>query len=345
MNWALYQKRFKISAKKRHLPGDFIISCLNYAKNLYDKNLPIIFDIEHLSRLLGYKTQYLYSVTNNFTKNYRVYGILKHNKKIRIIIEPFPDLKNIQLWILKNILEKISTSVYAKAYKPNYSLKDNVRFHVKQPVVIKLDVLDFFSSIKQSYVVKLFLQMGYSISLAGLLGRLCCYKGELPQGAPTSPYISNLYCLKLDKRIGAYITKLGFRYTRYSDDITISGNISNEQIGLIIQFCKKCLSNNKLRLNIEKTQVLRSYHRQVVTGIILNEKISAGTKRKKEVRKQIYYIKKYGLESHIAHEKIDKQNYLYHLAGLINWVLYLEKHNQEFIEYKKYMIELISMNT
>lgn len=340
MDWTLYQKRFKISARKRRLPDDCIVSYLDYAKNLYDKNLPIIFDIEHLSRLLGYKTRYLYSVTNNYTKSYRIYEIPKHNKKTRTIIEPFPDLKKIQSWILKNILEKVSTSIYAKAYKPDYSLKDNVRFHVKQPVVIKLDVLNFFPSINQDYVIKLFIQLGYSKSLAGLLGRLCCYKGELPQGAPTSPYISNLYCSKLDKRIGTYVTKLGFRYTRYSDDITISGNISYKQIGSIIRFCKRCLSDNKLRLNNEKTQILRPYHRQVVTGIILNEKISAGTKRKKEVRKQIYYIKKYGLESHIKHEKIDKQNYLYHLAGLVNWVLFLEKKNKEFLKYKQYMLEL-----
>lgn len=341
MDWANYQKRFIISAKKRNLPDDFITECLTYAKNLYDNKVPIIFDTEHFSKLLGCKIEFLYKITNNPTQNYRTYKIPKHNGKLRTITEPYPDLKYIQQWILKNILQKIPVSSYAKAYNPNDSLRANVRFHVKQPVVIKLDVEDFFPSIHQISLVKIFRQYGYELNLSRMLSRLCSYDGKLPQGAPTSPYLSNLYCRRLDNRIGKYITKAGFRYTRYSDDITISGNITDKQIGGIIAFCKKCLEDEGFKLNEEKTQILRHHHRQLVTGVVLNDKISAGVKKKKEIRKQIYYIKKYGLESHIAHENIDKQNYIYHLAGLINWVLFLEKNNKEFSEYKNFVKEII----
>lgn len=342
MDWLAYQKSFKIKAKKRNYPDEFIISCLEYAKRLYDKNLPIIFDVEHLSKLVGYKSSYLYYVTNKTKKHYRTFRIPKHREHtFRIITEPYPDLKNIQKWILENILIHIPASPYAKAYRQGMSLKDNARFHIKQPVIIKLDVADFFPSIKTRFVVYTFLRLGYNKSLSEILARLCTINNCLPQGAPTSPYLSNLYCSILDKRIGHYITKLGFRYTRYSDDITISGNISDKQIAQIIKFCKKCLNENGLILNEEKTQILRHHHRQLVTGVVLNDKISAGVKKKKEIRKQIYYIKKYGLESHIAHENIDKQNYIYHLAGLINWVLFLEKNNKEFSEYKNFVKEII----
>lgn len=341
MDWITYQKIFKIKAKKRNYPEEFIESSLKYARTLFDNHIPIIYDIEHFSKLIGYKPSFIYYVTNKPKKHYRTYKIPKHNGKFRLITEPYPDLKNIQKWILNNILIQLPTSPYAKAYKPMFSLKDNARFHIKQAVVIKLDVADFFPSIKIPFVVHTFLKLGYSKELSEVLGRLCCVYNCLPQGAPTSPYISNLFCLVLDKRIGNYITKLGFRYTRYSDDITISGNISNNQIASIIKFCRKCLKDCGLSLNEEKTQILRNHHRQLVTGIVLNDKISAGTKKKKDIRKQIYYIKQYGLESHIAHEKIEKQNYIYHLAGLINWVLFLEKNNEEFLEYKKYINEII----
>lgn len=341
MDWINYQRRFKISAKKRNYPDSFISECLNYAKKLFDNKVPIIFNIEHLSLLLGYKIEFLYKITNNPKGSYRIYNIPKHNGKLRTISEPYSDLKNIQQWILVNILQKMPVSIYAKAYISNTSLKSNVRFHVKQPVIIKLDVQDFFPSIHQIPLVRLFRKYGYELNLSRMLSRLCTYEGVLPQGAPTSPYISNLYCRRIDNRIGKYITNAGFRYTRYSDDITISGNISDNQIGTIIQFCKKCLEDEGLKLNEEKTQVLRSHHRQLVTGVILNNKISAGTEKKKDIRKQVYYIKKYGLESHIEHEKIEKQNYIYHLAGLINWVLFLEKNNKEFLEYKKYINEII----
>ena len=341
MNWITYQRNFKIKAKKRNYPEGFILNCLKYAKFLYDNHVPIIYDVEHFSKLVGYKSSFIYYVTNRPENHYRTFRIPKHNGKFRVITEPYPDLKSIQKWILNNILNKVSTSSYAKAYKPQFSLKDNARFHIKQDIVIKLDVADFFPSIKIPFVVHTFLQLGYSKALSEVLGRLCCVGNCLPQGAPTSPYISNLYCCVLDKRIGHYITKLGFRYTRYSDDITISGDISNKQIASIIKFCRKCLKESKLILNEEKTQILRHHHRQLVTGVVLNDKISAGTKKKKEIRKQVYYIKKYGLESHISHEEIDKQNYIYHLAGLINWVLFLEKNNEEFLEYKKYISDII----
>lgn len=345
MDWILYQKRFKISAKRKGFSYEFINRWLDYAKKLYDQELPIIFDVEHFSRLVGYRTSYLYAVTNNKTKCYYNYTIKKHSGNDRRISEPYPELKKIQTWILHNVLESIRVSKYSKGYQVGLSLKDNVRFHIRQPVIIKLDIKDFFPSIKRKFVVNLFLQLGYSRTLSGLMGRLCCYLDSLPQGAPTSPYLSNVFLNKFDNRIGKYVTKCGFRYTRYSDDITISGDISKKQIGTIISFCRKRLGELGLILNEEKIQILRPYNRQVVTGIILNNKPSIGVATKKKIRQQVYYIKKYGLESHILHEEIRKGNYIYHLAGMINWVLFIEKDNKEFIEYKDIIMKIIKEKT
>lgn len=344
MDWASFQKRFKISARRKNLPEEFINYCLEYSKKLYDQSLPIIFDVEHFSKLIGYQTKYLYSITNGKTKCYYIYTIKKHNGHNRIIAEPYSDLKRIQTWILYQILEGVQISKFAKGYRTGFSLKDNVKFHINQPVVIKLDVKDFFPSIKMKYVINLFLKLGYSKALSGLLGRLCCYKGCLPQGSPASPYLSNIYCKQLDDRIGSYITQCGFRYTRYSDDITISGHINDWQIGSIIKLCKTRLAEVGLTLNEEKTRILRHHNRQVVTGVVLNDKLSVGTKTKKEIRQQIYYIKKYGLESHLQHEEITKKNYLYHLAGKINWVLFIEKNNKEFLEYKEFVTNILAGN-
>ena len=87
--------------------------------------------------------------------------------------------------------------------------------------------------------------------------------------------------------------------------------------------------------------MLRQNHCQYVTGVVLNKKISAGSKYKKTIRKEVYYINKYGLDDHMAHIHLEKQNYLSHLLGKINWVLYLEKNNKEFLKYKHDIIELI----
>ena len=97
------------------------------------------------------------------------------------------------------------------------------------------------------------------------------------------------------------------------------------------------LQEKNLKLNKSKTKILRKNHCQYVTGVILNEKISAGNKLKKDLRKEIYYIKTFGLDDHMRHEHINKQNYIFHLMGKINWVLYLEKNNKEFLDYKDFL--------
>jgi RNA-directed DNA polymerase len=344
MDWEVYKTKYIEEAQKKNVPRKHIEKLLEYAKNLYDKKIPIIYNNEHLSFLLGFQGELLRAITNDANKFYRSFSILKHNGKERKIREPYPTLKEIQYWILRKILQKVSISKFAKAYKLHRQLKENVRFHIKQPVIIKLDVQDFFNSITQEKIIYIFKRMGYTSKLSGMLARLCCLDGKLPQGAPTSPYLSNLYCRQLDKRLGNYLIKSGFRYTRYSDDITISGNPSNHQVAKIIKFCELCLCEYGLRLQTSKTQILRSSNRQMVTGVVLNTKMSSGNKKKHNIRQEMYYIKKYGLESHMLQQHIEKQNYLYHLLGQINWILYFEKDNREFQEYKSFLTKIVKEN-
>ena len=341
MDWKTYQSTFKRLCTKRKISKENQEILLQYSHNLWKRDFPIIFDIEHLSLLVGYSEELFYAITNDTQLFYHSFLIPKKNGKKRLIREPYPTLKEIQYWILNNILLKHSISKYAKAYIKNKGLIDNVKFHKQQNVIIKLDVKNFFESITYFDVYSIFLRMGYVKSVANMLARLCCLDEKLPQGAPTSPCLSNIFCILLDKRIGSYITKLNFRYTRYSDDITISGDIKDSQIKSIIDFCDKTLSDFGLKLHKSKTKILRQSNCQYVTGVVLNNKISAGTKQKKKIRQSVYYIKKYGLESHMEYLNINKQNYLSHLLGKINWVLYLEKGNKEFIEYKREIINLI----
>ena len=207
---------------------------------------------------------------------------------------------------------------------------------------MKFDVKSFFSSISFFEVYKIFKSFGYTKKLSVLFAKICCLDNYLPQGAPTSPYLSNLFAKRLDKRIGTYCVKNQLRFTRYSDDITISGDISEEQIGKIKGLVTFVLQDYGLSVNNEKTQILRKSNRQIVTGIVVNQKLSVGVKKKKKIRQEMYYIKKYGLDSHIIYSKIEKQNYIYHLIGIVNWVLTLEKNNKEFLEYKVYLKNLIN---
>ena len=123
---------------------------------------------------------------------YRHFSIPKKNGSFRSIDEPLPDLKYVQTWILRNILEQCSVSEYAKAFVKGRTLKHNARFHRAQNVVVTMDIKDFFPSISIDEIVNIFENMGYFHDVSCFLAYLCCYNGTLPQGAPTSPYLSNM---------------------------------------------------------------------------------------------------------------------------------------------------------
>ena len=162
MLWKEYQYRFIKKAYKEGYSQSEIEICLNYAKNLFDKKFPIIYSQHHLSLLVGYSEDYLYKVSNSSKKFYRVYEIPKKNGGTRTIAEPLPSLKEIQYWILENILYKCEVSKYAKAYVRGQSIKKNAKFHINQKVLLSLDIRDFFGSIKFFDIYKIFSSMGYS---------------------------------------------------------------------------------------------------------------------------------------------------------------------------------------
>ena len=147
--------------------------CINYAKALADKHLPIIYDIHHFSQLIGIRLDFLLAISNSPRNFYRYFTIPKASGKFRKIAEPLPILKDIQHYILHNILKKIPCSIYAKAFKPRASLKGNAKFHRNQQTLIKLDITDYFSNLHESKVFYLFFHtVGYSKSLSTLLQRL-----------------------------------------------------------------------------------------------------------------------------------------------------------------------------
>lgn len=145
------------------------------------------------------------------------------------------------------------------------------------------------------------------------MARLCTYNNELPQGAPTSPYLSNVVCLKLDKRISELAKKYGASYTRYADDITLS---ANTDISNIIPFVEKIVTDEGFSLNNKKTRVLYEYQRQEVTGLLVSgNRVRVDKKYIKKFKQEIYYCKKYGVADHLRHIKCDKRFYKEHMYG------------------------------
>lgn len=283
----------------------------------------------------------LYNISNNIDANYEEIIIRKKNRGLRFLNAPSKTLKSIQKRILKNVLEEKKTSNYTYAYIKGCSIIDNAKLHVNKSKIVKLDIKDFFNNVNFNMVYNTcFNETLYSKKLGMLLTNLCIYNNSLPQGAPTSGYISNIVLRNFDEKIGLFCKNNDIEYTRYSDDMTFSGDFNT---GKLIKKVNELLYEQGFSLNKKKIVVVNKKTRQQVTGIIVNEKLSIRKSYKKKIRQEIYYINKFGLQSHLIKRKIklEEKKYLNKLLGKINFVLQVEKNNLEFKKYKSYVIRLI----
>lgn len=342
LSYNFYEQNFRKEAANLGYSEQSINSCLNYAKPLIQRELPIIYNTTHLSALVGYKKDYLKKAAINTEYYYRKFKVKKLNGNLREISEPLPSLKEIQKWILTEILSNVKVSVFAKAYRPNTPLRENLKYHVGQPIVCTIDIKDFFPSIDLISVEKIFMELGYSKILSNLLAKLCTLNNSLPQGAPTSPYLSNLFFKPLDKIISDFCKDNKIKYTRYADDLTFSGDFDADRLK---KFVSKVLSEANLVTNPKKFRVMTQNMRQTVTGIVVNEKHQVSFSKRNKLRQTMYYISTFGLENHKQHENIRHENYLQHLMGQVNFILQLNPTDREFLKYKIQLIRLLKLSS
>lgn len=282
----------------------------------------------------------IYSISNNIEKNYKIYKIKKRNGKYRNICEPSSNLKQIQKRILTNILNNKSISKYAKAYHKGVGLKDNAIPHINKEMILKLDIKDFFENISFVDIYNSCFSIEYFPKSVGMiLTYLCTYDNHLTQGSPTSAYISNLVMKEFDEELGNWCNLKNISYTRYSDDMTFSGEFNPSE--LIVKV-RKMLYKLGLELNNNKIHIVHKSSSQKVTGIVVNEKLQVNIKYRNKIRQEIYYIKKFGLSSHMKKSdiNIESKKYLNKLYGRIIYVLQINEYDKEFIKYKQFIKSL-----
>ena len=318
-NW-LYAK-----ASQDNYDLERVKSLIEYAKTLNDRNLPIIYDQEHLALLMGKDYSYLLSTSNSTSSNYKKYNLPKRHGGFRIIMEPYPSLKEVQEWILKNILNPIKdifVAKNAKAYISGRSIKDNVKLHCNKELVLNIDLKDFFGTISFKMVLNFFLSLGYSKAVAVMLTNLCTCYGSLPQGAPTSPMLSNMIFKPVDDIIFSYCRSNKIIFSRYADDMTFSGDFN---VHALLYFLNEILFRTGFRINYKKTKTYRKYQRQLVTNVVVNKRPHVRKKNLRSLRQEAYYISKYGIAQHLAHIRcsLEQSYYLKRILGKINYALFL----------------------
>lgn len=215
--------------------------------------------------------------------HYRKFEIDKKGGGFRKISAPRYFLKSIQYWLKDYLLHSLRVHDACHAFQVGRSIITNAERHVGHEFVGNIDIRDFFGSITQPNIEALLIGHGIGERLANTVSRLVTLEGSLPQGAPTSPALSNAYLLEFDIEFSEYCSSRGLVYTRYADDLTISGATKSKVFDAIEQ-CRRVLRPYQLNLKEEKTRIASKYSCQSVTGIVVNEKLQPPRKFRKKVR-------------------------------------------------------------
>lgn len=338
------QEEFIILAKSEGRPASFIKAALEYANILIANNAPVIFSTTHLCEIIGVSYRKLRSIANDSSKHYRFYQISKkHSNGKRQIITPLTELRKIQDYISKCVINKIQCHNSSHAYEKNKSIKTNAIAHVNASAILNIDLFRFFDSITEYQVFNLFYGLGYTRELSWTFSQLTTvhlpneyirtfnqhdYRSYrkfipigvrvLPQGAPTSPKLSNIILRDFDEALTNIAFANNLTYTRYSDDITFSGDVDSIDV---LDSVKKEILKQELRINWNKVGIYKRGTKQMVTGLTVSNGLHIPRKFKKEVAKHIYCCIKFGVSQHL--QKINRTPQSLYRDWLLGKILYI----------------------
>ena len=234
--------------------------------------------------------------------NYQVYKIKKHSHngelKFRIIHAPCDALKSEQQAYLQQLEELTSIHKCAMAFTKDKNIIDNAKTHIGQAYIKCFDLQNFFPSITYDQVYNCLLNNNIAKELSLRITQLGTLDGALIQGSPLSPYLSNLVAKPLDKKVYTFAKHNNVLYTRYADDITLSGNKSD--VLFVEDYMRKQILEMNWVINEKKTEVLQSNERQSVTGIVINEKPNIDRETSNKVRAIVHNIVNYSKRKPIA---------------------------------------------
>jgi retron-type reverse transcriptase len=276
--------------------------------------------------------------------HYHLRVIAKHGKGVRLIEAPKSRLKAVQRWILREIMDHIPPHRVAHGFCRTRSIYTYSAPHVAKSVVLKLDLKDFFPSIRAAQVRSIFRTAGYPESVADCLTALCTtstadsvwddhrdfccnsnrevkwlyVQRHLPQGAPTSPALANLAAFRLDSRLSGLARSAGAAYTRYADDFAFSGGDNfARRVSRFYLHAAATIAEEGFRVHHRKTRIMRQGVRQQVAGLVLNRRINVRREEYEQLKAILYNCVRHGPASQNRRRLSDFRS---HLLGRIQFV-------------------------
>lgn len=251
---------------------------------------PLVDSLDSLSRHTCLSQRLLYVLSARNSNFYRRFYRPKKSGGQREILAPSRQMKALQAWILRHILEKVPVHDAATAFRSGRNIALNAEPHQSNRWFLCLDFDDFFPSIPYAKVYTVFRTIGYNSHIAHVLTALCTCDGKLPQGAVTSPTLSNIICLRLDRRISGFAGKRNIAYTRYADDMTFSSMNPNKLIGAK-RMVHRIAAEEGFTLNESKTRYMGPRQQCRVTSLVIaDNSVGVGKKRKRKLRAAMHRL-------------------------------------------------------
>ena len=288
---------------------------------------------------LGVSASELKKIWWHRARMYKTFFLAGKHGKTRVINAPDRRLKYLQrqLAAVLDPLYRVRNPVHG--FVAGRSVRTNALSHLRRRFVLNLDLQDFFPSITENRIVGLLASLGINARVASIVGRLCCLNGFLPQGAPTSPVLSNMICFRLDKQLMAFAKSTCCIYTRYADDLTFSshqpmmglfggaippaGHFAPEHLASAFS---SILVANGFAINPAKSHYADRHSRRMVTGLKVNEILNVDRRYVRNVRATLHSLEKLGPEG--AQEKFEalgnQGSLIAHLLGKVSWLQHIK---------------------
>lgn len=296
-----------------------LLALLNKVKSFLDKE-----DGRDFAPLRMKSLNYYKNIKASGNNRYKTFTIKKKSGSLRTINAPCSGLKVFQKCLNFVLQTYYQPNASAYGFVPGRSIADGAKKHVGKRYVLNIDLKDFFDTIEHHRVKAIFTLPPFNLkddkenpnSLPYIIANLCCHLKEVarfdkdgdpyqcvrnvtPQGAPTSPMITNLICSQLDRRLLGLAKRFRLSYSRYADDITFSTNdkeLFEPRSEFMVELRRIVEEDQKFRINDEKTRVQSKAYRQEVTGLVVNSKVNVTKRYVKQIRMWLYLWEHYGFE-------------------------------------------------
>lgn len=355
--WSAHQL-FQESSK--HLGDDTAALVQQYASNLRSNGLPVIFSLGHLGKITGIEYDLLHASVNRRREsaNYTMFSVRKRSGGRRFIHAVNGKLHDLHQYLNEEILQKIEPHPSSFAFHPSGGIRQCAAMHCGCKWLLQFDLKDFFYSVAEPAVYRVFYRLGYKALLAFELARLCTTErlpesqshhirksdsgpfhnleeptlpyyaratlGVLPQGAPTSPMLSNLVATKLDTSLFSFAQTNGFVYTRYADDLAFSASRlpSGKSIPQLRREIISHIRKSGFLENRAKVRIAGPGARKMILGLLVDgEKPRISRQLRKRIDRNLYSIKEHKLRPVSLHDGFDSAyGFFNHVSGLMSFI-------------------------